>query len=52
MLSISILGANYNKEVWGEDAATWKPERWLKKEATDSSDKKQGLKYPGVYGSM
>ncbi|KAI0043396.1 cytochrome P450, partial [Auriscalpium vulgare] len=26
---ISILAANHNKDVWGEDASVWKPERWL-----------------------
>jgi len=29
-LVISILAANHNKAVWGEDASEWKPERWLK----------------------
>ncbi|KAI0293337.1 cytochrome P450 [Multifurca ochricompacta] len=26
---ISILAANHNKTVWGEDASEWRPERWL-----------------------
>ena len=26
---ISALNANRNPELWGEDAAEWKPERWL-----------------------
>ncbi|KAH9941748.1 cytochrome P450 [Epithele typhae] len=26
---ISILGANHNKQVWGDDADVWRPERWL-----------------------
>ena len=26
---ISALNANRNPELWGEDAAQWKPERWL-----------------------
>ena len=26
---ISILGANHNKAVWGNDADVWRPERWL-----------------------
>nr|BAK09506.1 cytochrome P450 [Postia placenta] len=26
---ISILAANHNKEIWGEDASDWRPERWL-----------------------
>lgn len=28
-LIISILAANHNRKVWGEDASVWKPERWL-----------------------
>ncbi|KAI0716728.1 cytochrome P450 [Earliella scabrosa] len=26
---MSLLGANHNREVWGEDASVWRPERWL-----------------------
>ncbi|KAI0922504.1 hypothetical protein AcW1_002875 [Taiwanofungus camphoratus] len=26
---MSLLGANHNKEIWGEDASIWRPERWL-----------------------
>ncbi|KAI9461564.1 cytochrome P450 [Lactarius psammicola] len=26
---ISILAANHNKAVWGDDASDWRPERWL-----------------------
>ncbi|RPD61378.1 cytochrome P450 [Lentinus tigrinus ALCF2SS1-6] len=26
---MSILGANHEKRVWGEDASEWRPERWL-----------------------
>lgn len=65
---ISILAANHNRKVWGEDASVWKPERWLAasgervvmKTATanstddiiDSSGTQADVKYPGVYGSM
>ncbi|KAG6334144.1 hypothetical protein ID866_4951 [Astraeus odoratus] len=28
-LIISILSANLDKDVWGEDAREWRPERWL-----------------------
>ncbi|KAF8875068.1 cytochrome P450 [Infundibulicybe gibba] len=28
-IMISILAANHNKRIWGEDADVWKPERWL-----------------------
>lgn len=46
----SILGANHNQEVWGEDALEWKPERWLKN--TPPGITPEGVKYPGVYASM
>ncbi|GJJ06130.1 hypothetical protein Clacol_000319 [Clathrus columnatus] len=60
---ISILAANHNKKVWGEDASEWKPERWLNSSkdgaATDIDvgdeimmENKSGVKYPGVYSSM
>ena len=29
-LIISILAANHNKAVWGDDASEWRPERWMK----------------------
>ncbi|KAL0957953.1 hypothetical protein HGRIS_000134 [Hohenbuehelia grisea] len=29
-LIISIISSNRNKDIWGEDAEEWKPERWLK----------------------
>lgn len=28
-LIISLLAANHNKDLWGEDASEWRPERWL-----------------------
>ena len=44
-IHISILGANRNKYVWGEDADIWRPERWLEPlpESVERS------KLPGVY---
>lgn len=35
-LILSILNANLDKDVWGEDAREWRPERWL--EAHNSED--------------
>ncbi|TBU25722.1 cytochrome P450 [Dichomitus squalens] len=26
---LDLQGSNYNKELWGEDAHEWRPERWL-----------------------
>ncbi|GJJ14788.1 hypothetical protein Clacol_009056 [Clathrus columnatus] len=65
---ISILGANHNKDIWGEDASNWRPERWLNlageinelgkmdytsfKTSIDGTTKQQEIRYPGVYGSM
>jgi len=46
---ISILAANHNKAVWGEDASEWKPERWLNSTQVGVKD---GVKYTGVYSSM
>ncbi|KAG2032102.1 cytochrome P450 [Suillus americanus] len=65
-LIISILASNHNKEIWGEDASEWRPERWLSPSGErlhlgdgDSNSTsgaslgvKNGVKYPGVYGLM
>ena len=45
---ISIYNANRSKAIWGEDAAEWKPDRWLGK----SPDEVAKTKLPGVYSSM
>ncbi|KAG1744162.1 cytochrome P450 [Suillus paluster] len=60
-LIISILASNHNKEIWGEDASEWRPERWLSPSGerlhlgdgegdSMSGGIKDGMKYPGVYG--
>jgi cytochrome P450 len=65
-LIISILASNHNKEIWGEDASEWRPERWLSPSGERlhlgdgegnftngvSLGVKNGVKYPGVYGLM
>lgn len=45
---VSIIGANRNKAIWGEDADDWKPERWLKPlpKSVDYAH------LPGVYSQM
>ncbi|KAL5482415.1 hypothetical protein ACEPAI_9009 [Sanghuangporus weigelae] len=45
---VSIIGANKNKAIWGEDADEWKPERWLKQLPQNLSD----AHLPGVYSQM
>ncbi|EJC98472.1 cytochrome P450 [Fomitiporia mediterranea MF3/22] len=44
---ISIVGANTNKRIWGEDAEEWKPDRWLKP-LPESGTK---VRLPGIYSS-
>ncbi|KAG1734665.1 cytochrome P450 [Suillus paluster] len=48
-LVVSILAANHNQAVWGEDASEWKPERWLNSNEAGVQD---GVRYTGVYASM
>ena len=45
---IGILACNRNAEIWGPDAAEWKPERWLKPlpEAVTNAH------VPGVYSHL
>ncbi|KXN81939.1 Cytochrome P450 3A6 [Leucoagaricus sp. SymC.cos] len=45
---LSVLGANTNPEMWGEDAYEWKPERWL-----DPLPEKVGDAHmPGIYSHL
>ncbi|KAJ3566860.1 hypothetical protein NP233_g6732 [Leucocoprinus birnbaumii] len=47
-LSLSLLGANTNPEIWGPDSYEWKPERWL-----NSLPEKVGEAHmPGVYSNL
>ncbi|KIJ63847.1 hypothetical protein HYDPIDRAFT_29197 [Hydnomerulius pinastri MD-312] len=45
---ISIIAANRNREVWGEDALEWKPERWLSQLPSSVTD----AQIPGVYSHL
>ncbi|KAL1728462.1 cytochrome P450 [Schizophyllum commune] len=45
---IAIMNANRNKEIWGEDADEWKPERWLNPLPASVTD----AHIPGVYGNL
>ncbi|OJA08679.1 hypothetical protein AZE42_01173 [Rhizopogon vesiculosus] len=49
---MSILAANHNQAVWGEDASDWKPERWLDSSQGETPGVKNGVRYTGVYSSM
>lgn len=45
---VGIDAANRSKEIWGEDAEEWKPERWLKPLPESVSM----AHLPGIYSSM
>lgn len=58
---VSIIGANRNKDVWGDDADEFKPERWLDRREKEISgdnwfiEKKEEMgkiSLPGVYSGM
>jgi len=42
---MGVLGSNTNRELWGEDALEWKPERWL----SPLPDALMEAPIPGVY---
>ncbi|KAI0355161.1 cytochrome P450 [Trametes cingulata] len=43
-----ILGSNTNKEIWGEDAYEWNPERWMKPLPRELEE----AHIPGVYSHL
>ncbi|KIJ12414.1 hypothetical protein PAXINDRAFT_118137 [Paxillus involutus ATCC 200175] len=45
---VSLLCANANKAIWGDDAEEWKPERWL----VDLPQSVVDAKLPGIYSNM
>ncbi|KAF9439655.1 cytochrome P450 [Macrolepiota fuliginosa MF-IS2] len=47
-LLLSVLGANINPDMWGEDAREWKPERWLK----PLPEKVIEAHMPGIYSHL
>ncbi|KIJ11452.1 hypothetical protein PAXINDRAFT_177345 [Paxillus involutus ATCC 200175] len=47
-MGISILACNRNREVWGEDALEWKPERWLSPLPSSVTE----AQIPGVYSHL
>lgn len=48
ILHLDLVGLNTRKDVWGEDAGEWKPERWLQDLPSSVSD----AKLPGVVPQM
>jgi len=48
MIFINVIASNVNSAVWGEDAAEWKPERWLSPPPNSLTD----AHVPGVYASL
>lgn len=47
-LILSVLGANTNSEIWGEDSYEWKPERWLK----PLPEEVVKAHIPGIYSNL
>lgn len=43
---VGISTANRSKNIWGQDAREWKPDRWL------TADPVAKAKLPGVFASM
>ncbi|KAH9890482.1 cytochrome P450 [Cubamyces lactineus] len=48
LIVTDIEASNCNKEIWGEDAYEWKPERWLKPLPSAIED----AHIPGVYSHL
>jgi hypothetical protein len=47
-VTVSLLGANRNRDIWGQDAYEWKPERWM----SPLPDSVTEAHFPGVYSNM
>ncbi|KAI0055532.1 cytochrome P450 [Artomyces pyxidatus] len=45
---VDVLGVNCSEKIWGADACTWKPERWL----TPLPESVADAHIPGVYSNM
>lgn len=48
MLTIAIMNANRDPEIWGNDAQDWVPDRWLSPLPESVSE----AHLPGVYSQM
>ncbi|KAF7973852.1 hypothetical protein HWV62_14150 [Athelia sp. TMB] len=47
-ITITILRANTDPEIWGDDSLEWKPERWL----APLPDTVPAARFPGVYSNL
>ncbi|KZP22742.1 cytochrome P450 [Athelia psychrophila] len=47
-VTVAIMRANRDPEIWGDDAQEWIPERWL----DSPPDKVANAHFPGVYSNM
>ncbi len=47
-LFLSLIGANSNPEMWGEDSYEWKPERWLSPLPEEVGE----AHMPGIYSHL
>ncbi|PFH46929.1 hypothetical protein AMATHDRAFT_153366 [Amanita thiersii Skay4041] len=48
---VSILGSNRLEKVWGPDAKSWKPQRWIQMDG-ESMRRDKDTRLPGIYAGM
>ena len=48
LIVIANWSSNINKDIWGEDAEEWKPDRWL----SPLPDAVKDAKIPGIYANL
>ncbi|KAI0635838.1 cytochrome P450 [Trametes polyzona] len=48
LITLDLQAVNTNKELWGEDALEWKPERWLKPAPASLEE----ARIPGIYSNL